>query len=229
MSTQLIRRIVTVDWPKKAERDAKALLIRTARTGHQRIMADAAAKGLQPTWEAYANHPGNKNLETVVLPGPIVYNYRYLVDLIAFALDELRRQSPVVSGDYVRSHQVYVNDQPVGDTIPTNIKAGDKIYIANPVPYARRLEIGRTRSGRSFLIQVPNRIYERVTEMTKAEGKGRAKVRMGYVDLGAHALTKNQPTGIMTRRGWGYSRIQRRDRLAGAAVKSPAIFFASPI
>jgi hypothetical protein len=65
--------------------------------------------------------------------------------------------------------------------------------------------------------------------MTKAEGKGRAKVRMGYVDLGSHALTKDQPTGIMTKRGWGYSRIQRRDRLAGAAVTSPAIFFASPI
>jgi hypothetical protein len=229
MSTQLIRRIVTVDWPKKAERDAKALLIRTARTGHQRIMTDAAAKGLTPSWEAYANRPGNSNLETVVLPGPIVYNYRYLSDLIKFALEELRRQSPVTSGEYKRSHTVYVNDAPVGDTIPTNIKAGDRIYIANPVPYARRLEIGRTRSGRSFLIQVPNRIYERVTQMTQAEGKGRAKVRMGYVDLGSHALTKNQPTGIMTRRGWGYSRIQRRDRLAGAAVTSPAIFFASPI
>lgn len=229
MSTQLIRRIVTIDWPKKAERDAKALLIRTARTGHQRIMTDAAAKGLSPSWEAYANHPGNSNLETVVLPGPIVYNYRYLSDLIAFALEELRRQSPSMSGNYKRSHTVYVNDTAVGDSIPTTIKAGDKIYIANPVPYARRLEIGRTRSGRSFLIQVPNRIYERVTEMTKAEGKGRAKVRMSYVDLGAHALVKNQPTGVMSARGWGYSRHQRLDRLAGAAVKSPAIFFMAPI
>lgn len=230
MSTQLIRRIVTIDWPKKTERDAKALLIRTARTGHQRIMADAAAKGLTPSWEAYANHPGNSNLETVVLPGPIVYNYRYLSDLIQFALDELRLQSPVgASLKYRNSHTVYVNDQPMGYTIPTTIKAGDKIYIANPVPYARRLEVGRTRSGRAFLIQVPNRIYQRVTEMTKAEGKGRANVRMGYVDLGAHALAKNQPTGRMTARGWGYSSHQRLDRLAGAAVTSPAIFFMAPI
>jgi hypothetical protein len=42
-------------------------------------------------------------------------------------------------------------------------------------------------------------------------------------------LTKDQPTGIMTRRGWGYSKHQRLDRLTGAAVTSPAIFFASPI
>jgi hypothetical protein len=226
---QLIRRIVMVDWPTEIQSDSKALLIDTARNGHKRIMADAAAKGLQPTWEAYANTPGNRNLETVRLPGPIVYNYRYLVDLIEFALDELRRQSPVASGDYVRSHQVYVNDQPVGDTIPKTISTGDRIYISNPVPYARRLEIGRTRSGRAFLIQVSNRIYYRVTEMTKDKAKGRAKVRMMYVDLGAHALKKDQPTGIMTRRGWGYSRIQRKDRLTGAAVTSPAIFFQAPI
>src|SRR5712671_1218204 len=113
MSTQLIRRIVTVDWPAKSKRDAKALLIRTARTGHQRVMADAAAKGLSPSWEAYANTPGNSNLETVVLPGPIVYNYRYLADLIKFALEELRRQSPVTSGAYKQSHTVYVNDTAV--------------------------------------------------------------------------------------------------------------------
>jgi hypothetical protein len=226
---QLIRRIVTVEWPKQVQTDAKELLIDTAHNGHRRIMADAAANGLQPTWEAYANTPGNSNLETVRLPGPIVYNYRYLIDLIKFALEELRRQSPVSSGKYKRSHTVYVNDQPVGDTIPKTISASDRIYIANPVPYARRLEIGRNRQGGPFLIQVENRIYYRVTEMTKAEAKGRAKIRMMYVDLGAHALTKDQPTGIMTRRGWGYSRIQRKDRLTGAAVTSPAIFFQAPI
>ena len=229
MSTQLLRRITTIEWPNKIERDSKALLIRTARTGHARIMADARTKGFEPYWEAYANTPGNSRLESVVLPGPIVYNYRYLSDLIRFALDELRRQSPSQSGEYKRSHTVYVNDQPVGDSIPRTVNPGDRIYIANPVPYARRLEIGRTRSGRSFLIQVPNRIYERVTQMTNSQGKGRAKVSMRYVDLGAHALKKNQRTGMMTQRGWGYSSRQRPDRLAGAAVKSPAIFFTAPV
>jgi hypothetical protein len=229
VSTQLIRRIVTVDWPKKAQVDARELLLDTAYVGHARIMQDARAKGLEPSWEAYANRPGNSNLESVVLPGPIVYNYRYLSDLIQFALNELKRQSPVLSGEYRQSHTVYVNDQPVGDSIPKTIQPGDTVFIANPVPYARRLEVGRTKGGRLFLISVPNRIYQRVAEMTKAEGKGRAKIRMGYVDLGAHALTKDQPSGIMTRQGWRYSKIQRRDRLTGAAVTSPAIFFTAPI
>jgi len=229
MSTQLIRRIVTIDWPKKAERDGKALLIRTARTGHAKIMADARAKGFEPSWEAYANRPGNTALETVVLPGPIVYNYRYLSDLIQYALDELKRQSPSQSGKYKESHTVFVNGKPVGGSVPKTIQPGDVIYISNPVPYARKLEIGRTKSGRAFLVSVPNRIYERVAEMTKAQGRGRSKVSLRYVDLGSHALRKNQKTGIMTKRGWRYSSRQRPDRLAGAAVTSPAIFFTAPI
>lgn len=221
-----LQHVVTVEWPKKAERDAKALLIRTARTGHQRIMADAKTQGLTPFWEAYANRPGNNILENVVLPGPIVYHYRYLSDLIAYAMEELRRQSPAQSGTYKRSHTVYVNDQPMGDRIPTIIKSGDNIYIANPVPYARRLEIGRTKGGaRAFLISVPNRIYERVTTMTKAQAKGLVKIKMGYVDLGAWTLRKDQRTLIKTSRGYAYSARQRPDRVAGSAVKSPAIFF----
>lgn len=226
----LIRRIVTVDWPKKSERDAKALLIRTARTGHQRIMQDAKSKGFEPYWEAYANRPGNSNLESVVLPGPIVFNYRYLSDLVQFALDELRKQSPRDSGKYKDSHTVYVNGSPVGTTVPKTIQPGDTIMIANPVPYARRLEIGRAQHGaRPFLISVPNRIYERVTDMVKAQGKGRSKVKMGYVDLGAWTLRKNQKTLIKTSQGYRYSARQRHDRLTGAIVKSPAIFFTAPI
>ena len=145
-------------------------------------------------------------------------------------MDELRKQSPVSSGKYKNSHTVYVNGQPVGNAVPKNLQPGDQIMIANPVPYARRLEIGRAQHGaRPFLISVPNRIYERVVDMVKAEGKGRAKVKMAYVDLGAWTLRKNQKTLIKTSQGYRYSARQRPDRLAGAIVRSPAIFFTAPI
>lgn len=231
MSTKLIRQFVTIDWPKKVEADGKQLLLRTAYAGHDRIMADNRSKGLNPYWEAYANREGNSNLESVVVPGPIVYNYRYLSDLIQLALDELIKASPTTgSGKYKNSHTVYVNDTPVGTTVPKTFKPGDIIYIANPVPYARRLEIGRAQHGaRPFLISVPNRIYYRVTEMVKAQARGRAKVSMKYVDLGAWTLTKNQRLLIKTTSGYRYSARQRPDRLAGATVESPAIFFSAPI
>lgn len=227
--TTLLNKIVTVDWPKDIQDGGKALLLQTAREGHQRIMTTAKASGLEPSWEAYANRPGNDNLESVVIPGPIVFHYRYLSDVIQWALDELRRQSPHVSGDYVRSHMIFVNGQAV-DTVPKNLKADDQIYIANPVPYARRLEVGRHKlTGRPFLIQVPNRIYERVAKLAGDRDKGRMKVSMGYVDLGSWALKYNQKSLIKTTRGYAYSNRQRPDRVVGSAVKSPAIFFKAPI
>jgi hypothetical protein len=228
--TKLLRQIVTVNWKKAINDEAKAFLIKTARAGHQDIMRNAAAAGLFPTWEAYANNPGNSNLDTVVLPGPIVYNYRYLSDLIQFALDELRRQSPAVSGAYKNGHTLYVNDQPVGDVLPKNITAGDRIFIANPLPYARKIEVGRTESGREFVINPPNRLYNRVMEMVKAQGKGRANISMRFVDLGAWTLRHNQRSRIKTAGGkYRFSARQRDDRLAGAVVTSPAIFFQAPI
>lgn len=220
--TALLRRIITVDWPKGVERDAKAYLIRTARSGHQKILADAATKGLVPSWDAYANTPGNKDLSTVVLPGPIVYNYRYISDLVQLALDELRKQSPFISGDYKRGHSIYVNDKAV-EVLPKNLQEGDRVYIANPVPYARKIEVGKTKSGRDFVIKVPNRIYQRVADMLKADAKGRSRISMGYVDLGAHYLTKDQPSRRFN--PLRHSALQRKDRVKGSVVHSPAIFF----
>jgi hypothetical protein len=224
----MLRRIVTVEWPKLAERGAKAHLIRTARRGHQQIMADAKAQGVVPVWEAYANTPGNKNLETVVLPGPIVYHYRYVLELFQYAMDELRRQSPVVSGAYRNSHTLFINGQAT-EVMPKTLKEGDKIMIANLVPYARRLEVGKTKSGRSFVFQVQPRIYQRIAGLMSAKAKGRAKVTFGYVDLGGYSLKHNQASRDFTQGPMRVSRLQRKDRVAGSAVPSPAIFITAPI
>lgn len=226
-----IRRVITADWPKAAERNAKAFLIRTARTGHQRIMADAKGEGLAPTFEAYANSPGNKNLETVILPGPIVYNYRYLSDVIQVALDELRKMSPVQSGDYVRSHTLYINGTPT-DVTPKTLKAGDQVYIANPVPYSRRIEVGKTKSGRAFVMQVEPRIYERVAKRVLIPRyRNQAKITFGYVTLsGAHTvkggLSSHYGTGAKAGPRGGGTMRKRRQKV-GSVVQSPAIFITS--
>ena len=65
--------------------------------------------------------------------------------------------------------------------------------------------------------------------MTQQQAKGRAKIYMAYVDLGAWSLRYDQKTLIKTSQGYRHSARQRPDRLAGAAVPSPAIFFAAPI
>lgn len=227
---QAFRRTITVDWPKSADVDAKTLLVKTARQGHANIMAAAQARGVTPTFEAYANTPGNTRLESVVLPGPIVYNYRYLRDLVQVALDELRRASPVVSSDYVRSHTVYVNGVQV-DVLPTTIGAGDEIFISNPVPYARRIEIGKTEAGRDFVLQVPNRIYERVAKnILIPRFRNVAKISFSYITPPESYRYKKDNAArswLAKKQRWYVQPKQRADRAKGAVVRSPAIIISS--
>jgi hypothetical protein len=139
-----------------------------------------ASSGFEPQWEAYANRPGNTNLESVILPGPIVYRYRYLTEVIEVALTTLQRLSPVRSGLYAKSHTIYVHGQPVGRA-PKQIT--EEVIISNPVPYARKIEVGKTRSGRPFVIQVPNRIYERTAKALRARYRKQAKVSYEYITV----------------------------------------------
>lgn len=215
-----LRRVVTVQWPQTTDRQGRALLIRTARTGHQGIMADAKAKGFAPTWEAYANTPGNKNLASVVLPGPIVFKYTYISKTIIPEIQaELRRQSPVISGAYRDSHIAFLNGSPVA-AVPA-LKAGDEVWIANPVPYARRLEVGKTTSGRAFVVQVAPHIYERVAKAMISKYRNHAKIWFGYVHIPpAHVIKGKLPSHYVAKGG-----VRRKRRQAvGSTVRSPAIF-----
>ena len=224
---QAFRRIVTVDWPKHAEVDAKARLLRAAQEGH----ADIMRRQGDPSFDAYANTPGNKNLESVVLPGPIVYTYSNLKQIIEFALDELRKASPVVSGDYVRSHTLFVNGMPVAN-IPVDLKPSDEIMIGNPVPYARKIEIGKTKSGRDFVISVSNRIYERVAKnVLIPRYRNVAKITFNYAtlpDAGTYAKDNKQRSWLANKQRWYTRPGIAKDRLKGIAIRSPAIFI-SPI
>jgi len=214
-SIQAFRQTVTVAWPAKQDAAARALLVRTARAGHARIMADAKSRsGSEPQWEVYANAPGNTSLDLVKLPGPIVYRYRYFTEVVQAALTALQKASPVRSGLYAKSHTVYVNGQPVAG-VPKGLKSTDQVMIANPVPYARRIEIGKTQAGRDFVIQVPNRIYERVVKKVLMPKFGKvAKITFGYVSL---------PGGgeLKSRAGHGGA---KRKRAAGVGAMAPAIF-----
>jgi hypothetical protein len=220
---QAFRRTVTVDWKKGMEADAKALLIRTARQGHAEIMRRQG----NPAFEVYANRPGNTNIESVVLPGPIVYKYSNIKSIVEVALDELRKASPVVSGDYVRSHMLFVNGVAV-NVLPETVKPSDEIMIANPVPYARKIEIGKTKTGRDFVVQVPNRIYERVAKSALIPRyRNVAAITFGYVTLpDAYRYKKdNAARSWLAAKGrWYVSPKQRKDRVKGAVVQSPAIF-----
>ncbi|MPZ41602.1 MAG: hypothetical protein GEU95_26865 [Rhizobiales bacterium] len=225
-----IRRTVTVNWPARHEREGRALLIRRAAEGHARIMREQTSRaGFAPNYEAYANSPG-RPVASVKLPGPIVYRYFYYREIVAVALKALRDASPVGAKSkgvrYRDMHTVYVNGVAM-KSLPPSVTAKDTIFIANPLQYSRRLEIGKTESGRDFLISVPNRIYERVTKNLLApKYRNVARISFSYITPpDAYKLKHNQAARnwIANQSRWYVSPKQRSDRAKGAVVRSPAI------
>jgi hypothetical protein len=216
---QSFRRTVTITWPKNAEEGAQKALVRIAKAGHAKIMAEQTARsGHAPDFESYGNFPG-RPVEQVELPGPVVYRYKYFKEILNFALQALREASPVRSGLYRDSHTLYINGISVTNA-PPNIRSSDEIYIANPVAYARRLEVGLTESGRPFVIQVPPRIYERTRQKLIARFGKVATFQMTYITAPqAYTIQGKLPSHYIAKGG---VRRKRRQRV-GAAVQSPAI------
>lgn len=217
--------MVTVDWPKIADDEARKILVNFAREGHDRIMREQTARaGVFPEWDAYANNPGNTNLESVRLPGPIVYRYRYSQEIVLEAVRMLRESSPVVKGDYQDSHFLWIDG--VVAPLQTPLKPGSEIFIANPVPYSRRLEVGKKDNGESFVVQVEPHIYERVADRLKekyqgASERGVAIISFNYVTLPKAWVIKGRlgphyllPTG----------KKRKRRQNIGEKVRAPAIF-----
>lgn len=219
-SLAALRRTVEVQWKGQSQEQARDLLVRTARAGHAETMQRQRARaGFAPDFDVYVNRPGNENLPAVKLPGPIVYRYRYLREIVEYALGELYRASPVQSGRYVQSHTVFVNGQPV-EALPDPLPPSAEVMIANPVPYARRLEIGKTKAGRDFVLQVEPRIYERVAKgaLRRRFGKN-AEIEFTYVTLPGSIRAKGAlASHYRTGEGRMRKRNQRKD-----VVRTPAI------
>lgn len=72
-------------------------------------------------------------------------------DAVTFALHELARISPRLTGRYIRSHAVLVNGSEVQGDIEaalSAVKPSDRVQIVNTVPYARKIE-GATASKKT--------------------------------------------------------------------------------
>lgn len=77
-----------------------------------------------------------------------------LADAVRWALTELQKRSPVLTGRYAQSHAVMINGAEVEGNIWQKLRAigpTDRVQIVNPQPYARKIEraTASKRTGRS--------------------------------------------------------------------------------
>jgi hypothetical protein len=106
------------------------------------------------------------SIDRVKPNGAVIAEWETATPAVLWIWNALRDRSPRLTGRYRDSHKLSCDGRDIafGDDIPLA-----RTYVfTNSEPYAHKIEIGKTESGRDFEINVPNRIYERVASLADA-------------------------------------------------------------
>ena len=154
--------------------------------------------------------------------GTIIAEWEIVSDVLIWIGDTLRARSPIVSGDYRDGWTLLADGRTIeeGQQVPH----AEVYTFVNVVPYARRIEVGKTESGRDFVIQVPNRIAERTAKDAAARFGNIARIRSVWINLqGAYTLRHDQASRSFAGGVLRISKRQRLDRVKGSVITYPAI------
>lgn len=139
------------------------------------------ALGRVPPHETFVDGRRDASLDSVSPEGGvIVFEFEMIGESLMWILETLRDRSPVISGAYRRGHKLFADGREIAAPTKATLAQADEFVFTNTVPYARKIEIGRTESGRAFVVQVPNRIYERTAEDAQRRFGNIVRVKFSY-------------------------------------------------
>jgi hypothetical protein len=139
--------------------------------------------------------------------GSIVVEFNLGADVLRWIADVLKARSPSRTGRYIGAQIMLADGR---ETSPYGrVPPADVYTFVDTAPYAAKIEIGKTKSGRSFVIQASNgRVYERTATEARAQFREIAEIKFGWTTL-AQSYT---------------FQTHGRRRRKGGSAKSPAIF-----
>lgn len=145
-------RVVGISGPdvgKSIGQWVKRLTIKTAREE----LREEVNKGFDNRPVVITDGVPRRSPEEVRPFGKIIFVARpNMANVVLWALDQLRKHSPVLTGRYVQSHVVMINGQEIaGGNVALalrEVKDTDHVQIVNPLPYARKIEGATARKGR---------------------------------------------------------------------------------
>ena len=108
----------------------------------EEIALQEARSGVRPVVETRVDGELGAALETVRLGGQIRFDFKYLTEMVLFALEVLRGLAPVGSGRYRSRFFVLADGVEVDpQAIPAHARG---VFITNDRPYARKIQVGAT-------------------------------------------------------------------------------------
>lgn len=179
----------------------------------QRGLAEAQASGAaSSSYVLTVNGRAGVAEAAVVPPGPILYTFSWLTEVKDYGLAFLRTRSPKASGRYADSHFAMVNGSPIGPDEP--VPFGAELVLSNPVPYARKIEVGHMK------MSVPAHVYEDAQQAIRRKFGELVAVALSFVLLEGGYVLKGR-----FRRGSGRAarKSPRKDTGRGQPLRYPAL------
>jgi hypothetical protein len=172
--------------------EVRKTLIATAKREHARIMTtDPKPERFTRSVDGVVGAAEEK----VKSGGVIRYHYQRLEQIIQFAMETLFDLSPVLSGEYRKSHMLFVNG--VAAASLKDWDGSGEVVITNPLPYARKIEIGK------MTMRVPgsDRVYQQAAQVVKRRYGNQVTVTFTFrAILGGYSV--NQASAASTGKSW---------------------------
>ena len=164
---------------QKTLEETQRILVKVAKREHGKVMATAPRP---VSFDRFVDGRKGAPEEAVKPTGTILYTYPRLEVVAQFAMETLFDLSPVRSGKYRLSHTLFLN----GSAVPNlrDFKSGDEATISNPVPYSRKIEVGKMK------MRVPgtSMIYSKAAKIVRARYGNIAKIGFTYRGLMGGAI-----------------------------------------
>jgi len=151
--------------------------------------------------------------EQVRPDGTIVYVYPRLEEVVQAAMEVLFDLSPVLSGAYRMGHTLFVDGVAARDL--SGWSGEGRIMIANFVPYARKIELGK------MVMRVPgsDHVYEQAEYVLKQRYGNQAMITFTYEGIANGAVAQGHTAG-RKRRSPGLLKNQSNLRYPALMIRS---------
>lgn len=118
---------------------------------------NASVLGRVPPYTVYVDGKQGAPLDSVLPNGVIIAEFELVSDVLIWISEQLTKFSPVKSGRYQRSHELFADGTLVA-AIDQIIPLADQYVFVNTVPYARKIERGSSS-------QAPEGVYQAVAKL----------------------------------------------------------------
>jgi len=120
---------------------------------------NASILGKVPPYKVFVDGKLGAPLESVQPTGVIVAEFEFVTEVLIWISQQLTTFSPVKSGLYKRSHELFADGRHV-EQIDELIPIAEQYVFVNTVPYARKIERGLSS-------QAPDGVYQAVASLAQ--------------------------------------------------------------